>query len=61
VQHPGQLHDIKAAVRWLRANAARYHLDAGHIAIMGDSSGGWTAAMAAVTDDAPKMEGLMSG
>ena len=28
-----------------------------HIAIMGDSSGGWTAAMAAVTGDAPEMEG----
>jgi acetyl esterase/lipase len=57
VQFPGQLHDIKAAVRWLRANAARYDLDADHIAIMGDSSGGWTAAMAAVTGDAPEMEG----
>jgi len=57
VQFPGQLHDIKAAVRWLRTNAARYDLDADHIAIMGDSSGGWTAAMAAVTGDAPEMEG----
>ena len=57
VRFPGQLHDIKAAVRWLRADAARYNLDADHIAIMGDSSGGWTAAMAAVTGDAPEMEG----
>ncbi len=48
VPFPGQLHDIKAAVRWLRTNAARYNLDADHIAIMGDSSGGWTAALAAV-------------
>ncbi len=54
---PAQLHDIKAAIRWLRANAAKYNLDAGHIAIMGDSSGGWTAAMAALTGDAPEMEG----
>jgi acetyl esterase/lipase len=57
VQFPGQLHDIKAAIRWLRANAARYNLDPSHIAIMGDSSGGWTTAMAAVTGDAPDMEG----
>jgi acetyl esterase/lipase len=57
VQFPGQLHDIKAAIRWLRANAAKYLLDPNHIAIMGDSSGGWTAAMAAVTGDAPEMEG----
>ncbi len=57
VQFPGQLHDIKASIRWLRANAAKYNLDPDHIAIMGDSSGGWTAAMAAVTGDAPEMEG----
>ena len=57
VKFPGQLHDIKAAIRWLRANAAKYNFDANHIAIMGDSSGGWTTAMAAVTGDAPEMEG----
>jgi acetyl esterase/lipase len=59
VQFPGQLHDIKAAIRWLRANAAKYNLDPAHIAIMGDSSGGWTTAMAAVTGDAPEMEGAV--
>lgn len=57
VKFPGQLHDIKAAVRWLRANALKYNLDAAHIGIMGDSSGGWTAAMAAVTGDVPELEG----
>jgi acetyl esterase/lipase len=56
---PGQLHDIKAAIRWLRANAAKYNLDPDRIAIMGDSSGGWTTAMAAVTGDAPEMEGTV--
>jgi acetyl esterase/lipase len=56
---PGQLHDIKAAIRWLRANAAKYNLDPNHIAIIGDSSGGWTSAMAAVTGDAPAMEGAV--
>ena len=59
VKFPGQLHDIKAAIRWLRANAAKYNLDPDHIAIMGDSSGGWTTAMAAVTGDAPEMEGTV--
>jgi len=54
VKFPGQLHDIKAAIRWLRANAAAYNLDPEHIAIVGDSSGGWTSAMAAVTGDAPR-------
>jgi acetyl esterase/lipase len=59
VQFPGQLHDIKAAIRWLRANAAQYNLDPNRIAIMGDSSGGWTTSMAAVTGDAPDMEGTV--
>jgi acetyl esterase/lipase len=57
VKFPGQLHDIKAAIRWLRANAAKYHLDPDHIGLIGDSSGGWTTAMAALTGDAPDMEG----
>jgi acetyl esterase/lipase len=57
VKFPGQLHDIKAAIRWLRAHSAEYGLDPDHIGVMGDSSGGWTAAMAALTGDAPEMEG----
>ena len=59
VQFPGQLHDIKAAIRWLRKNAARYNLDPVRIGIMGDSSGGWTTAMAALTGDAPELEGTV--
>jgi acetyl esterase/lipase len=54
---PGQLYDIKAAIRWLRVNAASYNLDPNHIGIMGSSSGGWAAVMAAVTGDMPKLEG----
>jgi len=54
---PGNLHDIKAAIRFLRTNAAQYGLDPNRIAMMGDSSGGWTSAMAALTGDAPEMEG----
>jgi acetyl esterase/lipase len=54
---PGQLYDIKAAIRFLRANAARYHLDPHRFGIMGESSGGWTAAMAAVTGNVPSLEG----
>lgn len=57
VKFPGQVHDIKAAIRFLRANAARYNIDPDRIAILGDSSGGWMTAMAALTGDAPAMEG----
>lgn len=54
---PAQLHDIKSAIRWLRAHAGEYRLDPRRFAIMGDSSGGWTAAMAAVTGDVRALEG----
>lgn len=54
---PGRLSDIKAALRWLRANAARDHLDPGRIGILGESSGGWTAVMAAVTGGNAALEG----
>ena len=59
VKFPGQLHDVKAAIRWLRANASRYNLNPDRIAIMGDSSGGWTSAMAALTGDSPELEGMV--
>ncbi|MBM2614718.1 alpha/beta hydrolase [Actinoplanes sp. LDG1-06] len=48
-QFPGQLDDVTAAVRFLKANSARFNLDPARIAFMGESSGGWAAAMAAVT------------
>jgi acetyl esterase/lipase len=54
---PAQLHDIKAAIRWVRANATKYNFDADRIGIVGDSSGGWTSAMAAMTGDLPELEG----
>ena len=48
-QFPAQLEDCKAAVRWLRASAARYRLDAAHFGVTGVSSGGHLAAMLGVT------------
>lgn len=51
VVFPGQLHDIKAAIRFLRANAGRYDLAPQRFALSGFSSGGWAAALAGVTND----------
>ncbi|HEY3280709.1 MAG TPA: alpha/beta hydrolase [Armatimonadota bacterium] len=42
---PAQIEDCKAAVRWLRANAARYRLDPRRFAAWGESAGGHLAAM----------------
>jgi len=54
---PAQVHDGKAAVRWLRAHARRYHLDPGRFAAMGNSSGGWLAAMLGDTGGVARLEG----
>jgi acetyl esterase/lipase len=46
---PAGLQDIKAAIRWLRANAAQYHLDGNRIAACGGSAGGYYAVMIGLT------------
>lgn len=43
---PAQLYDIKAVIRFIRANGAQYHIDTSFIGITGSSSGGNLAAMA---------------
>ena len=40
---PAQIEDVKAAIRWTRANAARLNIDADKIAIAGYSAGGLMA------------------
>ena len=37
---PSQIHDCKAAIRWIRANAKRYGLDPNRIGVWGNSAGG---------------------
>lgn len=48
---PAQVQDGKAAVRWLRANAARFALDPERFAVFGESAGGYLAAMLGTTGD----------
>ena len=47
---PAQIHDVKAAIRYLRANADKYKLDTSFIGITGFSSGGHLSALAGVTN-----------
>ncbi len=54
---PAQVHDAKAAVRWLRAHAAEYRVDADHIGAMGYSAGGHLALMLGVTGPDDGLEG----
>jgi acetyl esterase/lipase len=42
--------DVKSAVRYLRANAERYGIDAGEVSVWGESAGGYLAAMVGVTN-----------
>jgi len=46
---PAQIADVKAAIRFLRANAARYRLDPDRFAVWGASAGGSLAALAGVS------------
>lgn len=48
---PAQINDVKAAIRYVRANADKYGYDASTIGITGYSSGGHLSAYAAVTND----------
>lgn len=54
---PAQVHDIKAAIRFLRAKAADYSFDPARIAIAGASAGGHLAALVGVTNGHKDLEG----
>jgi acetyl esterase/lipase len=54
---PAQLHDVKAAVRWLRAHAKDYKIDPDHIGAMGFSAGGHLAMMLGFTGPEDGLEG----
>lgn len=50
-QFPAAVHDVKAAVQWLRANAEKYQIDPNRIGVVGDSAGGHLAQFLGVTGD----------
>lgn len=56
---PGDLHDVKEAVRFFRARAAEFGIDPGRIAIAGGSAGGHLSMMAALAG--PDAAGYASG
>ncbi len=51
VRFPAAVQDTKEAIRFLRANAEIFRIDPDHVMLLGDSSGGHTVAMAALTGE----------
>ncbi len=54
---PAQIHDCKAAVRWLRAHQVGYRLDGSSIGAMGESAGGHLAALLGASGGVAVLEG----
>ena len=58
-QWPAQIHDCKAAVRWIRANAKKYNLDPDRIGVIGPSAGGHLAAILGTSGNVAELEGAL--
>ena len=56
---PAQIHDCKAAIRWLRAHAKQYGIDPTRVAAWGSSAGGHLASMLGVTGGNQALEGTV--
>lgn len=54
---PAQIHDIKAAIRWLRGNAETYALDLDRFIVAGSSAGGHLAVLVGVSNGLEALEG----
>lgn len=53
---PALVHDVKAAIRWVRAHAEQFLFDPNRIAVWGGSAGGYLALMAGVSAGIPALE-----
>lgn len=55
--YPAAVYDLKAAIRWMRANAKKYNIDPKKIAALGYSAGGQLAALLGATNGNAAFEG----
>lgn len=53
---PEPLEDLKAAIRYLKANADKFNINPDKIALMGGSAGGYLVAMAGTTNDTTEFD-----
>ena len=56
---PAQIHDCKAAIRWLKGNAEKYGFDASRMAVWGNSAGGHLVTMLGVSGEVKALEGKL--
>jgi len=56
---PAQIHDCKAAIRWLRGTAEEHGIDPDRIAVIGSSAGGHLVAMLGTAGDVDMLEGTL--
>lgn len=58
---PAQLHDLKGAVRWLRANGRRLGLATGRLGVWGASAGAYLGSLLALSEGDRALEGDVGG
>ena len=58
---PKNINDVKAAIRWVKANAATYKMNPDKIAVWGGSAGGNLSALAGTSGDVKELEDLSLG
>jgi acetyl esterase/lipase len=58
---PAQIYDVKAAIRWIKANAATYNFNADKVGVWGSSAGGHLSALAGTSGNVAALEDLTQG
>lgn len=58
---PAQIHDVKASIGWIRANAEHYGFDTNAIGAWGASAGGHLVSLLAMTPEISTLEGDVGG
>jgi acetyl esterase/lipase len=58
---PAQINDVKAAVRFLKAQAAKYKIDPARVSVSGSSAGGHLAALVGTSADVKELEDTAQG
>lgn len=58
---PAQIFDVKAAIRWVKANAATYRFNSAKVGVWGSSAGGHLSALAGTSGNVTELEDLNQG